>query len=119
MGCDQLHVPTHLTKHIDYITSRVKMSAILKKRDFSKGEGWEGHSHIQPPTWHYPMPPAASGLHPELASITPPCWRALDGLPVGHVNDSVNTIGLHVYEQGDYFSSSSHISKYLAMFSPN
>ncbi|KAF7194030.1 Aorsin [Pseudocercospora fuligena] len=125
MGCDQYHVPTHLTKHIDYITPGVKMSAILQKRDLSKGEGWSPHHGRGPqphpnPTWHYPMPPAASGLPPELANcgvnITPPCWRALYGLPVGHINDSVNTLGL--YEQGDYFSQSD-ISKYFAMYSPN
>ncbi|KAF2162617.1 hypothetical protein M409DRAFT_26859 [Zasmidium cellare ATCC 36951] len=49
-------------------------------------------------------------------NITPACYRALYRLPVGHINDSVNSPGL--YEQGDYFSQSD-VSQFLAMSAPN
>jgi len=126
IGCDEYHVPDHLAEHIDFITPGVKMSATLKKRNLKerrsatlakspKKFALEGSSASA--AW---PPAAAQSLPADVQncgnSITPPCWRYLYGLPVGHINDSVNDLGL--YEQGDYFAQGD-ISKYFATFSPN
>lgn len=106
------------------------MSATLKKRTRKRDGQW-GPSHWNPKgpkpspwgpwngePWH--MPPAAGGLPPDVqncgVNITPPCWRALYGLPMPHINDSVNALGL--FEQGDYFSQSD-VSMYYAKYAPN
>lgn len=47
-------------------------------------------------------------------NITPPCLRALYGLPIAHINDSVNTVG--VFEQGDYYSGQD-LDSWFANFS--
>ena len=67
--------------------------------------------------WH--VPPPAHSLAPELqgcgVNITPPCLRALYGIPVAHINDSVNTLG--VFAQGDYYSGED-IDSYFATYQP-
>ncbi|KXT11739.1 hypothetical protein AC579_5039 [Pseudocercospora musae] len=66
LSCDQYHVPTYLTKQIDSITPRVQISAVLKKSEISAKV--KVGPHIINLTWHYPLPPTASGLPPELAN---------------------------------------------------
>ncbi|KAK4494732.1 hypothetical protein PRZ48_014088 [Zasmidium cellare] len=135
IGCERYHLPAHVREHIDYITPGVKMSPVLKKRNLERklpslgrrknpnwhGDQWHGNQHGSPP-WnhHWPLPPAAHGLPPEVrncgVNITPACYRALYRLPVGHINDSVNSPAL--FEQGDYFAQSD-VSQFLKMWAPN
>ena len=115
LGCDEYHVPAHLTDHIDYITPGVKLSHSLRKRGGDGWPGWPHHPHgphgphRHPiPHHHGPphLPPAAHGLPPDLqhcnVNITPVCYRALYGIPLGKVNDPANSPGF--FEQGDYYS---------------
>jgi len=127
IGCDEYHVPSHLANHVDYITPGVKMSAVLRKRTRKRNEAWGPNWRPKSPKqapWGpfgpWQMPPAAHGLPADLQNcgfnITPPCWRALYNLPMPHINDTVNDVGL--YEQGDYFALED-LSKYFATFAPN
>ena len=73
IGCDEYHLPAHVSEHVDLIKPGVKLSSPLKKRTVKRGEdgwpghGWPGPSHTHPnpyPHWH--MPPGAHGLPPDL-----------------------------------------------------
>ncbi|KAK4541079.1 hypothetical protein LTR36_008304 [Oleoguttula mirabilis] len=113
-----------LHEHIDYVTPGVKFSAPLKKRSLKRGEtsnpkkapgnrpNWKPIDHQH---WH--MPALAYNLTADLqacgVNITPPCLRALYGIPIATINDSVNSIGL--YEQGDYYSGAD-IDSFFASF---
>lgn len=124
IGCDSYHLPGHLRKHIDYVTPGVKLSAPLQKRSLKRGERlgarpYPGRTQNWSPLPHQPwhIPPPAYNLSADLSAcgvnITPPCLRALYGIPVAHINDSVNSLGL--YEQGDYYSGAD-IDSYFASF---
>lgn len=131
IGCDEYHIPSHLRPHIDYVTPGVKLSSMLKKRSTSSVKRhmpWGGPSgpdrpsspHLRPaPTQPWYPPPAAYSLPAEVqacgVNITPPCLRALYGIPPGHINDSVNTLG--VFEQGDYYSGQD-LDSFFANFAP-
>ncbi|KAK5693413.1 hypothetical protein LTR97_009982 [Elasticomyces elasticus] len=74
-------------------------------------------SPISTQPWHPPAP--AYSLTPELqacsVNITPPCLRALYGIPPGHINDTVNTLGF--YEQGDYYAAED-LDLFFANYAP-
>ena len=122
LGCDEYHVPVHLSEHIDYITPGVKLSHTLRKRS---GSGWPGRPHgpWRRPAHHHhrpwPLPPAAHGLPPNLrhcdVNITPHCWRALYHLPRGTINDPANSPGF--FEQGDYYSQKD-LDLYFQRYAP-
>jgi tripeptidyl-peptidase I len=67
--------------------------------------------------WHPPSP--KHKLPPELqtcnVNITPPCVRALYGIPPGHINDTVNTLGF--FEQGDYYAAKD-LDLFFAKYAP-
>jgi tripeptidyl-peptidase I len=89
LGCDEYYLPTHVSRHVDFIKPGVKLSAPLKKRQMEKRGGVWGPPRgsrrppqVQPP--HYPgwqIPPGAHGLPPDLqncgVNITPTCIKAL------------------------------------------
>lgn len=115
LGCDEYHVPVHLSEHIDYVTPGVKFSHIVRKRSGEGWPGWPHHPHGPHRPWRHPiphhhgpphLPPAAQGLAPDLqhcdVNITPPCLRALYGIPLGKVDDPANSPGF--FEQGDYYA---------------
>lgn len=62
-------------------------------------------------------PPAAKGLPADLqdcgSAITPPCVKALYGIPNATKATPGNTLGL--YEQGDYFSTTDMDGYYAAV----
>lgn len=75
IGCDEYYLPSHVSKHVDFIKPGVKFSPPLKKRVVKRSEWPHGgdrpgfpkppHTHPNPyPHWH--MPPAAHGLPPQL-----------------------------------------------------
>ncbi|OQO09603.1 hypothetical protein B0A48_05005 [Cryoendolithus antarcticus] len=129
IGCSEYHLPSHLRKHIDYVTPGVKLSAKLKKRNIEKrsGPGWGHPNPHWPGPWRQPPnhnpwnpPPGAPQLPQDLQgcnlNITPICIRALYGIPTAHLNDSVNAMGL--YEGGDYYAQSD-LNKFFAEYAPN
>lgn len=113
IGCDAYYLPRHVRPHVDYVTPGVRSSPILKKQTVKRssptwgpGPGkrpphWDPHHHGP---WH--IPPGAQGLPSDLQdcgrNITPVCIRALYGIPMAHLNDSLNSLGL--YEGGDYYA---------------
>ncbi|KAK0775378.1 hypothetical protein LTR91_024716 [Friedmanniomyces endolithicus] len=126
LGCDAYYIPSHLQSHIDYVTPGVKSSPPLRKR-MENGRGPPGGRpgrqplHWEPPyhgPWH--KPPGAHHLPPDLQNcglnITPPCIRALYGIPEAHLNDSVNDLGF--YEAGDYYAQSD-LNAFFSQFAPN
>ncbi|KAE8441402.1 hypothetical protein EG329_004991 [Mollisiaceae sp. DMI_Dod_QoI] len=114
IGCDEYHLPIHVSRHVDFVKPGVKLSAPLKKRQIEKRSslwgpprGGHGPPHVHPP--HYPgwhMPPGAHGLPPDLqncgVNITPTCIKALYDLPTAHLSQPENVMGL--YETYDAFS---------------
>ena len=126
IGCDAYSIPSHLQPHIDYITPGVKSSPPLRKRTAGhwpspwQGPGsqpvhWDPHHHGP---WH--MPPGAQHLPLDLQdcgrNITPTCIRALYGIPMAQLNDSVNALGL--YEQGDTYAQED-LNSFFTMYAPN
>lgn len=94
VGCAEYHLPEHLTKHIDYVSPGVALSSNMIKTHVKRE--WPHHHgpHFRPPgphkwqppphhRWH--KPPGTGDLPPELqgcaVNITPPCLRALYGIP--------------------------------------
>jgi len=122
VGCDSYHLPDHLTKHIEYVTPGVKFSAPLKKRNVKRSESWgpRPKPHWQPmPHGPWSPPPRAASLPEDLracgVNITPPCWRALYGIPLATLDQPENAPG--VYEQGSYYAVAD-IQDYFATYQP-
>lgn len=118
------HVPEHLQPHIDYITPGIKLTPVVKrdvKVERRTTPTFKKSHHMLPPpeNWHY-KPPGAGSLPEDVqgcgVNMTPPCWRALYGIPEGMPASKGNSLGL--FEQGDYFAKSD-IKSYFELFSPN
>ncbi|KAK4549497.1 hypothetical protein LTR36_006494 [Oleoguttula mirabilis] len=127
IGCDAYYLPRHLRAQIDYVVPGVKPSPALTKRTLkrsspssgpqtSKRPPYFGPQHHGP--WH--VPPGAQDLPPDLQAcgrnITPPCIRALYGIPVAHLNDSANSLG--IYEGGDYYAQAD-LDSFFTRYAPN
>ena len=121
------YIPDHIRLHIDYISPGVKLSAPLKKNKVkrtveSRGIHKPGPFKMEPPQSPHPwkMPPGAGQLPPELQdcgrNITPPCLKALYGIPDAHIKDDVNALGL--YEGGDIYSQED-LDLFFAQYAPN
>ncbi|CAK4033881.1 aorsin [Lecanosticta acicola] len=105
IGCEQYHVPKHLSKHVDFITPGVKRSQ-MRKRGFGKpGLG-------RPFGWKKPFQhPAPDMVHDynELetcdVAITPACLQALYHFtpPNSQAQVSPNN-SMGIFEEGDYYS---------------
>lgn len=143
LGCDQYHVPAHLSDHIDYISPGVKLSPPMKKRSIAKrsGEGWGppgwggsgngnpwGHGPVRIPSWwpqgpwHNQQPPSSGSLPADLQgcalNFTVACYRAIYNIPDAHEkgwNVSSNSLGL--YEDGDIYSQTD-LNLYFAKYTP-
>lgn len=126
IGCDEYHLPAHVSKHVDFIRPGVTLSAPLKKRSLNK-RSISAHGRamrpqkVHPPSWpSWHMPPAAHGLPPALqmcgVNITPACIKALYDIPTAKYSDPVNVMGL--YEDYDAFSQAD-ISLFFENFAKN
>jgi tripeptidyl-peptidase-1 len=123
VGCEEYSVPEHLSQHIDYIRPGVKLSTPVKretkvKRDESVKQQWpHGPQWARPD--HWPMPKGAQGLAPDLqncgVNITPPCLRALYGIPKGKYATPGLELGL--FEQGSYYDASD-VNEFFKNFAP-
>ncbi|KAK5685829.1 hypothetical protein LTS10_001942 [Elasticomyces elasticus] len=110
--CDEYHVPSHLSGHIDYITPGVKgiqvHSSELKKRSWKSGHhGGHGPSGWQPPKTrpapHMPKPGNELATCDQV--ITPACLQALyhfKPLPKNAVVSPNNSMG--IFEEGDFYA---------------
>ncbi|KKY28894.1 putative protease s8 tripeptidyl peptidase [Phaeomoniella chlamydospora] len=122
IGSDEYHVPTHIKRHIDYITPGVKFSAPLKKRSIKRSTSTlekmkpavPGHkaSAWTDTATNYSLPTSLQGC---ATNVTPPCIRALYSIPIANRSDSVNSMG--IYEDGDIYAQSD-IDLYFATYAP-
>ncbi|KAH9843424.1 putative protease S8 tripeptidyl peptidase I [Teratosphaeria destructans] len=129
IGCDEYHLPHHVSKHVDFIKPGVKLSAPLKKRTVQK-RGIRGRSQ-----WPgRPSPPGPGHMHPNpsphwsppygipedlqtcAVNITPTCIKALYDIPEAKYHDPANAMGL--YETYDSFSQAD-IGIFFANYAPN
>lgn len=125
VGCDEYSVPDHLSEAIDYIRPGIKLSAPVARRTAATktkrsaaGKPYNGGPRRMP-AHHWPMPPAASGLPADVqncgVNITPPCLRALYGIPPGKYATPGLELGL--FEQGSYYDASD-VQEFFANYAP-
>jgi len=131
IGCDEYSVPSHLVRHIDYITPGVKLSSPMRKRSLenraapSWGPGWGKNPlpHRKPPGWgpsSWKPPTSGSGLPPNLQgcsmNFTTDCYRAIYKItPSAHRTLPGNSVGL--FEAGDTYSQED-LDLYYAKYAP-
>ncbi|KAK4556381.1 hypothetical protein LTR86_006525 [Recurvomyces mirabilis] len=134
--CDQYHIPSHLSQHIDYITPGVKgiqvHSSELKKRSFrpgKPGQGWGGGPGWggAPGGWQPPknrpaphMPNPSTELQTCDQVITPACLQALYHFKPLSPNAQVspnNSMGIfetgNAYAQQDLDSFYTNFTSYI------
>ena len=116
---DRYYLPNHLIGHVDYITPgvvprKLKKSSLTKRSVGPRGRPgkmpWEWPQPPEPPIWQWwwqNPPPPFDGLPSDVANcstwITPPCVRALYGLPQASDDvDPSNAVG--VFEEYDTYS---------------
>lgn len=126
IGCDQYHVPQHLSEHIDYIVPGVKLSPPMTKRSLGNSNQVESHrKHWAPkklppnyPHWgpphHHPHVP--SDLEDCARNFTAVCYRALYDIP--ETNHAVPGNAPAVFESGDTFSQED-LDAYYAKYAPH
>lgn len=125
VGCDEYHVPEHLSSHIDYITPGLKLTPVVKRTVKNKRSTQvskklkNGPKKASNHNYDYKCP-AATKLPVDLqgcgVNITVACWKALYGIP-DKLPKATKSDSLGLFEQGDYFAESD-IDKYLAEFAP-
>lgn len=114
VGCDEYHLPEHISQHVDYITPGVKMTQAVKRT--VKKEKRNSHAQVSRVSnfvpqelggHHHPEQdqPGAPDLSRCSYNMTPPCIRALYGIPLPTSKPHPGN-GLGLYEQGDYFAKS-------------
>ena len=115
IGCDSYSLPEHVSTHVDFVKPGVAFSAPVSKRTLLKRDvrapsmKREASLVLSRPmneNINHKLPPAAAGLPPELqacdTNITPPCIKALYGIPEARYNQPENVLG--IYARGDKFS---------------
>jgi tripeptidyl-peptidase I len=108
---DRYHLPEHIAAHVDYITPGIKMTQAVKrtvKKEKRGSNAYSSRTSIHAPA-HWGNPGNSGTPSSDLAScsynMTPPCIRALYGIPLPTDKPNPdNALGL--YEQGDYFAKS-------------
>ncbi|TVY14727.1 Aorsin [Lachnellula arida] len=128
IGCDQYHLPRHISNHVDFVKPGVKLSAPLKKREIEKRGsvrsspgGISRFSNIKPPSYPgWKLPSEAGGIPLDLqncgVNITPTCIKALYDIPTACHNQPKNAMGL--FETFDAFSQED-VSLFLGKFANN
>uniref|UniRef100_A0A093V056 Aorsin n=1 Tax=Talaromyces marneffei PM1 TaxID=1077442 RepID=A0A093V056_TALMA len=113
VGCDEYHLPEHIATHVDYITPGIKMTQAVKrtvKREKRGVNAGATRTSIHAPANDLSSENVQfSGSDSDLArcsyNMTPPCIRALYGIPMPTDKPNPNN-ALGLYEQGDYFAKS-------------
>ena len=127
IGCDEYHVPKHLSGHIDYIVPGIKLSPPLKKRTLeARGSihniqnklNWQPKT-IPPGQAHWKAPPQTPNLSFDLfdcaRNFTALCYRALYHLPFASIPVPGNEAA--VYESGDFYAQED-IDEYFKTYTP-
>ncbi|PNY22467.1 Aorsin [Tolypocladium capitatum] len=128
IGCDEYHVPRHLSGHIDYIVPGVKLSAPMVKRSITKRNAVTNHRQNWAPKKVTPeqagllewRPPTFNPLIPFdvqdcARNFTAACYRALYDIPL--INIPVPGHEPAVYESGDTYSQDD-IDAYFNKYAP-
>jgi tripeptidyl-peptidase-1 len=117
------YLPDHIRGHVDYVSPGVKLSATLKKSKVkrSTARAFKKPGPKKSPNPHpWSTPPGAGALPADLracgSNITPPCIKALYGIPNAYIKDDVNIMGL--YESGDVYSQED-LNLFFAKYAPN
>ncbi|RFU29747.1 hypothetical protein B7463_g6607, partial [Scytalidium lignicola] len=128
IGCDNYHIPEHLSKHIDYVTPGVKFSNLLKRRTVQRTGGIAKRNSLYGRAFftHHAVEitpdvePARNLSHiPEdvrdcANNITLPCWKALYDIPdPRQTPDKVNSLG--IFEMGDTYAQED-LNLYFAQY---
>jgi tripeptidyl-peptidase-1 len=116
-ACDRYHIPSHVQKHVDYITPGIKLMAPMEKPQEHEKRGltkrqWP-HPGPQPapgpwppgswppgpwPKHHWPSQPIPDDPKANLSqcdvAITPACIAALYNIPEAHLADPSNSMGI-------------------------
>jgi tripeptidyl-peptidase-1 len=114
--CDEYHVPSHLSSHIDYVEPGIASSSPLHKAKASK--------RTQAPSSH--LKARSSKMLPNISAtdtskcgewITPACLKAMYGIPDAKYNQSENDLGIfaffNAYEQRDLDTYWSHYAPWV------
>jgi len=122
IACDEYHLPTHLTPHIDFIKPGIKLMhgkasrSTLDKRGFKT----KGQSTFSPPVLNPVVPQIInSSTSAMLANcdkyITPPCIATMYNISKATKAAPGNQLG--IFEEGDFYAAEDLIL-YFATFSP-
>ncbi|KAI1855363.1 hypothetical protein JX265_006494 [Neoarthrinium moseri] len=120
LGCDEYYVPQHVQGHIDYISPGVKLSSPMRKRSLSSAGKRNQPFKVLPSPDNW-ADPALSTLHlgDDLSgcakNFTPPCYRALYGIPAHNPALPGNSVGL--YESGDTYAQGD-LDLFYAKYAP-
>ena len=130
IGCDQYHLPQHISAHIDYIRPGVALSPPLAKKNIKRdlhSSSWGRYiSHPNwPGRWGHSDPwdllPHDLQLAEDLRScgtnMTPICIRALYDIPKAYRNDSENSLGIYENAGLDVYSQED-IDAFFAKYAP-
>lgn len=129
LGCEEYHLPEHISIHVDYIRPGVALSPPMKKRQES-APGPEFAQNFGPGDQRFMRPPPESSSPFNIgqsqlqsgngvcssSSVTPDCIRALYNIPRGTASgDNSNLLG--IYEK---YASYSHedLDLHFARYAP-
>jgi len=122
IACDEYHLPSHLTSHIDFIKPGIKLMhgkatrSNLDKRGFrtSAKSGFSG------PLVNPVIPQIVNSTTAEMLSlcdqyITPPCIATMYNITEATKAHSGNQLG--IFEEGDFYAPED-LALYFATFAP-
>jgi len=123
IACDEYHLPSHLTHHIDFIKPGIKLMhgktsrTTLDKRGFKT----KGQSTFSPPVLNPIVPEIINGSTQAMLAncdkyITPPCLATMYNISKATKAAAGNELG--IFEEGDYYAAEDLIL-YFATFSSN
>lgn len=120
LGCEEYHVPAHLSEHIDYITPGVKLSAAVKKRDLGASVRRSLAALDSIAQRDIAVSASKRSTIPQdlrncSHDITPECIRALYNLPTPGKADQANAPGF--FEQGDYYATHD-LNDFFTVYAP-
>jgi tripeptidyl-peptidase-1 len=116
IGCDEYHLPSHLSHHIDYVSPGVKHRQLRKRTILAKRPP---HIMDNNPALHQPFT-AESQMHANLSNcdvlITPACIAALYDIPKPS-SDVAKGNALGIFEEGDFYAQKD-LDLFFAKYTP-
>lgn len=136
-GCERYHLPTHLRKHIDYVTPGIKLmaptgsnlKATRQKQKAERQKQKEERTNIQRRGTRIPPGRSAGQLHPQVPSrgnlstcdeaITPACISALYKVPLTGKERKTNPANaMGIFESELQFYAQEDLDLFFANFTP-